>query len=168
MSKVVLPETQRAALYAAWKALETMAKDSDGPCELPPNTHKQVGGHTVTIKLPDDWAVTRSGGEDGDGNVYKTATQNLYGWSVILSMLDRAQRFNQGHIVLDLLVNAAQDALNNQTTTEEAMRAAHPELMAKLDARLEAVKAKVPKRREPTPRKVEKPDSRRKPTITVT
>lgn len=167
MSKAILPLDQAAAVYAAWKALEPMAKASDGPCELPPNTHKQVGGRTITIQLPDDWAVTRAGGEDGEGNIYKTATQNLYGWSVILTMLDRAKRFNQAHVVLNLLVEAVQAAINDQSTTEDAMRAQHPELMAQLDARLETVKAKVPKRREPTPRQVEKPDNRRKATITV-
>lgn len=157
MSKKTLTIEERATIYAAWKALETFAKDASGTCELPPDTDMQVGGNSITITIPDGWAVERAAGEDGDGNVKKAATQNTYGFSIFLALLERAQRFNQANVVLNLIVGAIEDALVNRCPTEESMRKQHPELMQQLMQQVEDIRKRMPMRNEPTRRLIRKP-----------
>lgn len=160
-----LSTLQKAALFAAYKALEMKAKDSDGECGLPPDTRKHVGGMTVTVHLPDGWIVERPAGTNGDGIIEKAATQNTYGFAVLLALLERAERFKQGQFMLNLIIDAIADAVRGECPTQQAMCENYPELMNKLLQSVDDIRQQLPKRFEPTPRKLEKSG---KPNILIT
>ena len=156
---------ERATIYAAFKALESIAKPADGKCELPPDTHMEVGGNSVTITIPDGWKVDRAEGDE-NGMVEKTATQNTYGYAVFLTMLKQAKKFNQHKLMMRLIVDAIEDALRNQTTTKAEMIRLYPEMMKDLDVMMEEMKKQLPARKEPTRRYVDKP-TKAQPVLSV-
>lgn len=157
-----LKTSERALIFAAWKALETLAKSPNGPCHLFPGQSIDVSGQSVTITFPDGWEVGRDEGDDGI--VEKTATSNAYGLAVIALMLERLERFNQNGVVLDAIIDAIEIALKRETPTADALRkSSHPQFEA-LEAAIAEVQARLPKRREPTARRLTKGD---RPTITV-
>ena len=159
-----LDQRERAILFAAFKALESQAKAASGNCEIAPGSNIDVSGETVTITIPKGWNVTREAGDNGI--IEKTATQNAYGLSVIALMMERLGRFNQDGVILDAIVGAIEAALTKQVPTADELRQQqHPQLK-QLEQAIETVKARIPKRKEPTARKLDKPRNS-KPTIKV-
>jgi hypothetical protein len=153
---------EKAVLYAAYKHLEGIAKDKDGPCEFPPGTEIDVSGERLTITLPPNTVVSRNEGENGDGVCYKTATQNLYGWGILYAFVYQAERilklFRQEKrwrpFLQRMITRIVKHALDTGKTSEEAFESAYPQI-AKGIKDLKA-SMNVPKRKEPTPRKCPK------------
>lgn len=108
---------QKATMYAAYKELERILKQSDN--DTLPIGEYNVGGKTVTVTLP-EMTVTRDAGEKGDGIINKTATQNLYGWAVIARLADRLKRFNQWEAVRLPLLEVIREVLSTTGKTVES------------------------------------------------
>ena len=153
----------KAAAYAAYKDLERMLK-ADG--ELPPGFNADLSGVTVEIKLPPGTSVSRDAGKHGDGRQDKKATQNLYGWAILFECFRVCSLFKQHKKLERVLMMIVRRAVNRAISTEESFR----ELMPKRAAEIKQLKASlpVPMRDEPTPRMVNRLDSKPLPTVIVT
>jgi len=153
----------KAAAYAAMKDLERMLKE-DG--ELPPGFQADLAGVTVTIKLPPGTSVSRDAGKKGDGRQDKKATQNLYGWAILYECFRVCSLFKQHRKLEAVLMKIVRRAVNRAISSEDAFR----ELMPKRAEEIQALKDSlpVPMRDEPTPRMVNRADSKPLPTIIVT
>lgn len=139
---------QKATLYAAYKEIERIL-NSDDNNNLPIGEY-DVSGQTVSITLP-NMTVEREGGENGDGVILKTATQNLYGWAVITALADRLKRFNQWETVKKPLLEAIKEVLSSTGKTVQSELSEIDQNFAK---QLELIKKelKPPARPEKTPR----------------
>lgn len=140
-------DEQRAAAYAAFKFLERMLKE-DG--NLPSGFYMDVSGRTVEIKFPNGTVVERDAGTNGDGSMFKKATQNLYGWAVIAKLARRLKSFNQWDRIRREIVEAVRDALSNGTGTEIALTDVDQQLAAEIQSVRDEVN--VAPRKEQTPR----------------
>lgn len=103
------PTNVTAAMYAAYKALEREL-DKDG--ELPPGFSLNVSGQTVTVTLPKDTVVERDIGTNGNGTIFKTATQNLYGWHVFTLFAERMKKFRQWDVIAKALLEVLEHCLD--------------------------------------------------------
>lgn len=139
---------QKATMYAAYKELERILKQSDN--DTLPIGEYNVGGKTVTVTLP-EMTVTRDAGEKGDGIINKTATQNLYGWAVIARLADRLKRFNQWEAVRLPLLEVIREVLSSTGKTVESELTAIDETFA---AQVATIREELcpPTRPENTPR----------------
>ncbi len=150
---------QRAILYATYKHLQSLAKDNDGPCELPPGTEYDVSGEKLTITLPPNTVISRLAGESGDGRCQKKATQNLYGWSILYALVYQAERYLKKFrlhkrfrtLLQRFLTRIVRSALDTGKTSEEAFRETFPQVAKGIDELKASLN--VPMRDEPTPRK---------------
>ena len=137
---------QTATLYAAYKTLERMVKDEP----LPPGYYKDLSGTTITITLPPETVVARDKGTNGDGTIFKTATQNLYGWGVITLLAMRLNQFNQWASIRQVIVDVVKQALKKDKSTEAELLKIDPDLARQIQTIKETTAIQV--RTEPTPR----------------
>ena len=154
---------QKAVMYAAFKELERILKQSDND-SLPIGEY-DVSGKTVTVTLP-DMTVTRDGGEKGDGIINKTATQNLYGWGVIAALADRLKRFNQWETTRHLLLDAVRACLTTTGSTVETELANVDEAFAAQVAEVRE-ELRPPARPENTPRMLNRVRPRQLARVTI-
>lgn len=152
---------QTAAMYAAMKVLER-ALDDDG--ELPPGFYLDVSGQEVTVKFPNGTVVERDRGMDGDGIIWKKATQNLYGFAFFTLMVRKLVAFKQWNVVRAIIIDTVREALKNGISSRAEIRAEDPVLALEIDKL--HTEFPTPQRKEQTPRKVTQ--SKLPPTITVT
>ena len=152
-------DEQRAAAYAAMKMLERMLKE-DG--ELPPGFNLDISGRRVEITFPPNTVVERDSGTNGDGTIYKKATQNLYGYALITALAQRLRSFHQWNVMRDAILQAVRDAMIGGNTLAQQLTQADPEFATGLEA-LRAEMAITP-RCEDTPRIVKDPGQ--PPTVT--
>lgn len=108
-----------AAMYAAYKALEREL-DKDG--DLPPGFSLDVSGQTVTVTLPKDTVVYREVGANGNGTIFKTATQNLYGWSVFTLFAERMKKFRQWDVIAKTLLEVLEHCLDQSKKKQVCTR----------------------------------------------
>lgn len=140
-------DEQKAVLYAALKFLEReLEKDGD----LPPGFYMDVTGKTVSITFPKGTVVERDRGTHGDGSMWKTATQNLYGWAVLTKIAARLSKLHQWNVMRDELIAAVREALTNGRSTQQQLESVDPALAAAI-ATLRQETA-LPPRKEETPR----------------
>lgn len=153
---------ERAAAYAAFKELERQLKD-DG--ELAPGCNHNVAGLTVEITIPQGVTVSRDAGENNDGIVWKKATQNLYGYSVLAECLRIAKLFKQHKRLERLLLKIVRRAISRECSTETAFTELQPDAAQ----RIKELKASlnIPKREENTPRLINRPAQALHATITI-
>lgn len=149
MTKHFQNNETKAAAVALHNLLGKMLKE-DG--DVPPGNY-DVSGTTLTFTLPNNTNVERAAGQNGDGYVHKTPTQNLYGWNVITEMAKQLHKFNQWNAIKAKITEAVANAMNNQKTTAEELQQIDPELAKALQDIQNQVKANMPKRKEKTPRK---------------
>lgn len=110
-------ERDRAVAYAAYKQLERMLK-VDG--EMEPGTYEDVSFERLEIVLPKGTIVERDRGTNGDGTIYKTATQNLYGYAVLAACAIVLKKFNQwGTVRKELLAAVKRAVIKGNETSEE-------------------------------------------------
>jgi type II secretory pathway component PulJ len=144
----IFPDLQtKAAAYAAYKELERML-EIDGT--LPPGCNFQVGNNTVEIVLPPQVTVTRDKGINGE--IEKTATQNLYGWAILHECFNIARLFKQHKRLEQVLLKIVRRAIKRAISTKEAFTQLHPQQAQAIDSLKKSLK--LPKRKEPTPRMV--------------
>ena len=152
----------KAAAYAAFKDLERMLKE-DG--ELPPGFSCDLSNVTVEVKIPNGTSVQRDVGEKGDGTIDKTATQNLYGWSILHECFRVATLFKQHKRLEKLLMKVVRRAIKRSVSTAEAFT----ELMPSRAKEIKALKDSlpVPKRTEDTPRMIVRDEEKPMPTVKI-
>ena len=156
---------QRAAAYVAMKELERML-DDDG--ELPPGYSVDLSGVTVEIQLPNGTGVSREKGvttAKGEGRILKTATQNLYGWAIIYNCFRVASKFKQHKVLQRVLMMIVRRALKHQISSEDAFAQLMPRQAKEIQALKDSMP--VPKRDEPTPRKMIRDEKKFFPTIRI-
>lgn len=144
-----MTDREYAKLYAAQKYIEAALKDR----QMTPGVSFDLSGESVTIDFPEGATVSRSKGEDGKGNVFKKATQNLYGYAVWVFFLRRLALFNQAAHVRKLLMEAWEEAMRTFTKVETELAEVDPEL-SKFVESLKQIEG--PKRREDSPRVFDK------------
>lgn len=159
MAKHFANDEQRAAAYAAMKMLERLLKE-DG--ELPPGFNLDISGRRVEVTFPPNTVVERDAGTNGDGTIYKKATQNLYGYALITALAQRLRCFNQWNVMRDTILQAVRDAIVGGNTLAQQLTAADPEFAAVLET-IRSEMAITP-RCEDTPRIVK--DQGQTPTVT--
>lgn len=145
--KVKRSDRQKATMFAVQKLFERML-DADDP--IPHGFTQNVSGDTVEITFAPGSIVSRDAGLQGDGFIYKKATQNLYGYPLIAAFALRLLKFNQWNVVRDIILDAMRDVIKKGSTLAAEL--------AKIDKdfpdALEKIKAEVkaPPRKEQTPR----------------
>lgn len=152
----------KAAAYAAMKELERMLK-TDG--ELPPGFSYDASNVSVTITIPQGISVSRDNGKNGDGKQWKKATQNLYGFAILYECFRIARLFKHHKKLERVLLMIVRRAVKNSISSEDAFRELMPQRAN--DIRTLKDSLDIPKREEPTPRMVNRPDKPRLPTITI-
>ncbi len=138
----------RAVAYAAMKTLERMLKENG---EIPPGCSEDVSGYKITIILPPGSVVERDLGTNGDGTIYKTAVQNLYGYALWALLIERLRRFNQWKMIRDAIIDAMREVIRrpSKKLREEIIKE-FPHVadeIEKMQAELQ-----IPQRLEDTPR----------------
>ena len=160
MSKIFPNLKTRATAYAAYKELENMLKE-DG--EIPPGAEINVSGNSITITLPPDTIVKRDPGLNGDGTILKKATQNLYGWAILFECFRIVRLFKHHKKLERVLMMIVRRAVKNAVSSETAFKQLMPKRAEEIQSLRDSLP--VPKREEPTPRKIVKPENARKPTL---
>ncbi len=151
MTKHFANNEQRAAAYAAMKELDRMLK-ADG--ELPPGFSRDLSNVTVTVTLPHGTSVNRDAGLKKDGVIFKTATQNLYGWAVIYECFRYARKFKQHSKLQSILMKIVRRAVKRQISNEDAFTQLMPHEAEEIAALRKEMSKAIPKRAENTPRMV--------------
>ena len=161
--KIFANNQAKAAAYATYKELERMLKE-DG--ELPPGFKMDVSGIAVEVVLPQGTIISRDEGTKKDGKIFKTATQNLYGWAILYECFKVASLFKQHKRLEKLLLKIVRRAIRKAISSGDAFR----QLMPKEAENIELLKRSMnlPKREESTPRNIERSEDEPFPTVIVT
>lgn len=152
----------RAAAYVAYKELERML-DEDGV--LAPDSCFDLSGVTVEVTIPNGTSVARDGGKNGDGKIWKTATQNLYGYSILHQCFRVAAKFKQQKTLRRILRGIVRRAIKQSISSEKALLETNPNAAEELKA-LKAT-LDLPQREEDTPRKINRKNGGLFPTIAI-
>lgn len=149
-------ELDQAAAYASYKYLEKIFKNQES---LPVGSY-DVSGREVSIRLPTSCVITRDAGADGNGFNTKTATQDLYGYSLWALMAVRLRKFKQWATVKKIIKNSLKtvlklqaDATKEGKTVKEIIQKRFPEVAAELEGLKEDLQ--LPTRIEWSPQTVD-------------
>lgn len=147
MAKIFQNDHQRAVAYAAMKTLQRML-EQDG--DLPPGFYADVTNESLTIKFPKGTVVERDAGTNGNGTIYKKATQNLYGYALIAALARRLSSFHQWNVMRDAILEAVRDAMQHGRSLADQLTQTDPTFAQQLDQIREEMAATP--RCEDTPR----------------
>lgn len=142
-----LSNEQKAAMYAGFKILERMQKE-DG--ELPAGFYQDLSRTKLEINFADGTVVERDRGTNGDGTIYKKASQNLNGFAVMTLLVKKLIKFNQWKAMKPLIIEAVKEAVKDGTSTMKALIENDPELAAEIEGLKRDLT--LPDRKEETPR----------------
>lgn len=152
----------KVATYAAYMELDRILKENG---DLPHGIDLDVSGVTVELTIPNGTSVVRDSGENGDGKILKTATQNLYGYAVLNECFKLARKFKQHKKLERILRHVVRKALKNAISSEEALAKSNPKLAQEIKELKKSLN--LPKRVENTPRKIVRLDKEKLPAVAV-
>lgn len=161
-NKQPMTNEQLAIAYAAQKELERIiAANTD----LPPGDY-DVSGQSIALSIPSGTIVSRSPGENGDGMVEKIASTNVNGFAVIACMfhvftrvlaLFRQKDKAEKH-AMRLVKRIVNKAVRSKVSTESAFKKMYPKMAEQIDAVRDNFRQTLPKRSEPTARRINRED----------
>ena len=146
-----------AILHAAQKAIVAELKQYDFEAGITTD----ISGQSLTVTFGEAVTVSRSLGEDGEGHIFKKATQDLYGYGVWCLFLKRLQLFHQADYIKKILMSVWVEVVRNR---DKKVEIELKEIDPELNEFIEQLKAMPgPKRQEDSPKIVTK----NKPTFTI-
>lgn len=153
-------DENRALVYLLSKELQRMLDaDSEKGQVAPGSSFTFQQGETFTVTLNDDVTVNRGEGKNGDGIELNAATQNTYGYGLAFFLYEMLQRFGLGNKQMDEIVCSLDEVMQqcgNNRKLADILAERNPDAFENFESWKAELKDRLPKRPQPTPRKIKR------------